>query len=312
LLEQTKARVAQADDDDSLEDAFRSASSSVPKKRTREDIIRELKEKRSTGETGNGSAIPDEEKEKIEKLKQEGKFKPIGFKPFGSAASSKSKDSKDGTKKKKKRKVDVSTTETSIQTPNAAAAANTAGVVGPSSAVKKPSVSAPAPELEPMDEDFDIFADAGEYEGIDFGDEDEDDVEKRATREEENETSIPVQPGRWFADDEPELIPERSVTPQDKGKAKADGRVKSEPEHEAVLEQPARLMPLASSAVPSIRDMLAADEELEREEKRRARKEKKKAGGGGGGEGEGKKSAEAKLDRDYQKLKSYQEKKKGG
>ena len=41
-------------------------------------------------------------------------------------------------------------------------------------------------------------------------------------------------------------------------------------------EKPARLAPLASSAMPSIRDFLAMEAEAEKEEKRRARKEKKK------------------------------------
>ena len=68
-----------------------------------------------------------------------------------------------------------------------------------------------------------------------------------------------------------------------------------------------RLQPLASSAMPSIRDMLAMSEEAEKAELRKARKEKRKRGGGGegggGGGGEKKDAAnlKAKVDRDYQR-----------
>ncbi|KAJ8695298.1 C-24(28) sterol reductase [Pleurotus ostreatus] len=72
-----------------------------------------------------------------------------------------------------------------------------------------------------------------------------------------------------------------------------------------------RLQPLESSALPSIKDFLAMDEAAEKDAKRRKRKEKKKAGGGGGGgEGEGSTmTAEARAERDYKRLKTYQAKK---
>ena len=60
-----------------------------------------------------------------------------------------------------------------------------------------------------------------------------------------------------------------------------------------------RLQPLSSSALPSIRDFLAMDEAAEAVEKRRKRKEKKKSGGGSGA---GTKSAEDKVNRDYQRI----------
>ena len=66
-------------------------------------------------------------------------------------------------------------------------------------------------------------------------------------------------------------------------------------------ERPMRLQPLASSAMPSIKDMLAMSEEAEKAEKRRLRKEKKKSGGGGGGGGTSEKDTKAKIDRDYQR-----------
>ena len=314
LLEQTKARVGPADDDDSLEDAFRSASAATytPKKRTREDIVRELKEKRTKGVISRVEAVPVEEAAKIEKLKKEGKFKPIGFKPIGASTSSKGKEQKDGARKKKKRKIEATTAESNSKTDNAPqASTKPSAQAGSSSAPAKPQ----SPEPKPVDDDFDIFADAGEYKGIDFDEEDEEESNRRGTLGQEVEKTLaPVQPGKWFVEDEPKP-PSRSPSPfaNDKGKSKAvepDTAPTGGPEPEP--EGPTRLAPLASSSLPSIRDVLAIDEALEAEEKRRARKEKKKAGGGGGGEEGKKKSAEAKLDRDYQKLKSYQEKKKGG
>ena len=61
LLEQTKAKLAATDsvvDDEVLESAFLEGSSSapsIPRKRTREDILKELKEKRGKGGADNAS-----------------------------------------------------------------------------------------------------------------------------------------------------------------------------------------------------------------------------------------------------------------
>ena len=78
-----------------------------------------------------------------------------------------------------------------------------------------------------------------------------------------------------------------------------------EEEGEMEEERPMRLQPLASSAMPSIKDLLAMDDAMEKEDKRRARKEKKKKGGGGGASGGGgvpsEKDTKAKVDRDYQR-----------
>ncbi len=64
-------------------------------------------------------------------------------------------------------------------------------------------------------------------------------------------------------------------------------------------ERPMRLQPLSSSVVPSIKDLLAASDEVEKAVKRKARKEKKKAPGGAGDSIE--KDTKAKVDRDYQR-----------
>ena len=104
LLEQNRARAAAAtEDDDELEQAFIEAH---PRKRTREDIIAELKNKRHKSEgaselegaTGEGA---DEQDATLEEAKKAGKFRPIGFKPIGNAEGKK--------KKKVKKKKDIAT-----------------------------------------------------------------------------------------------------------------------------------------------------------------------------------------------------------
>ena len=104
LLEQTRARVAEetaATEDVSLEQAFLE-SSTQPKKRTKEEILRELKSKRGAGAgAGSASTAPTEADKALEEAKKAGKFKPIGFKPVGSAAAG----GEGKTKRKKKVKV---------------------------------------------------------------------------------------------------------------------------------------------------------------------------------------------------------------
>ncbi|THG97251.1 hypothetical protein EW026_g4710 [Hermanssonia centrifuga] len=272
LLEQNKARASAAtEDDDALEQVFQEASSSVSKKRTREDIVRELKNKRQKSEAAEDvpAVKPDAP---LEQAKKAGKFKPIGFKPIGST---------EGTKKKK-----------------AKAKEEGAGAGVPVKAV-------PEPVPEPLNEDFDIFADAEEYAGVDLGDDDESDSEP--TEKDDKQSTPPVDvpaKGKWFETEDPE--PGQLETP-----ATPEGNLKSPstppPEREDGEEQeeeeaPVRLVPLASSSVPSIRDLLAMDAEVGKREQRKAKKEKRKGG----------LSAEGKIDRDYQKLKAYTDKKDSG
>ncbi|KAJ3921787.1 hypothetical protein F5877DRAFT_7661, partial [Lentinula edodes] len=79
LLQQNKAKAATAtDEDESLEQAYTQSASepivSSTKKRTREEIIRELKEQRA--QRGESNLVEDPTLNK-------NKFKPIGFKPIG-------------------------------------------------------------------------------------------------------------------------------------------------------------------------------------------------------------------------------------
>ena len=337
LLEQIKARAeAATEDDDLLELAYKGdtpeQSSQQPdvsssKKRTREDIIKELKNKRAKGDIDSSAQSLTSEKD-IETAKKEGKFKPIGFKPIGSSEKSKT-GSEDKKKKKKKRKVieeKVKVLEKPSDTQAQEDKPDNKGVVTEQPTGKGLDI-APEPASESIDDDFDIFADAGEYEGINLDDDDdENDVNedvprprpsKESNKEHSKEAIRDAQEHqeprqKWFTDIEPPFpSPEREIPPisDKKGKNKENSdspedfdQETEEPEPEA----PTRLAPLASSTVPSIRDILAADSALEAEQKRKERKEKRKAGKGGS---EVKISDEAKLNRDFQKLKSYTNKK---
>ncbi|KAI0708817.1 RED-like protein N-terminal region-domain-containing protein [Cerioporus squamosus] len=345
LLEQNRARVAAeaaATEDVSLEQAFLE-SSVQPKKRTKAEILSELKSKRGAA----GAAAPVEADKALEEAKKAGKFKPIGFKPGAEGKVKRKKKVKAGEpeengERKKKRKVaaDATTAPASASVPSeqgGQASATPSGDVGKGAAVAGPSTAKPAaapnPEPEPVDEDFDIFAGAGEYTGIDLGDDDEgsevEDLKPRLPEDEEGglRDGDALRPGKWLAtsDDEREPTPPppaasardsksatRSASPQRRPDALhrppspgEDGEMDEEAE-----DRPMRLQPLASSALPSIKDLLAMSEEAEKAEKRKARKEKKKSGGGGGGAGAAsEKDTKAKIDRDYQRLKAYTDKK---
>ncbi|KAJ7813635.1 hypothetical protein B0H13DRAFT_2242893 [Mycena leptocephala] len=307
LLEQNKAKASLSTvDDDSLEQAFREAASepTVPKKRTREDIVRELKEKRgiTTSTPVNDGAL--------EAAKKQGKFKPIGFKPIGTPeAKAKKKvktDGTDGERKKKKRKVEAVEQQGEAgkdgeSMPPPALPSKVAESLSKASS----STSLP-PEDDMADDDFDIFAGAGEYEGIDLGDEeDEEDGEVAGKPDnpelEDGEESAPP-PRKWFEEDEPDPQPSTSKLPLPT-------------DEEGELEQPTRLVPLASSALPSIKDLLAMDKAANSSEKRRKKKDKKKSGKDDDDDEEApsktKMSAEVKAERDYKRLKSYTDKKAG-
>ncbi|KAI6096961.1 RED-like protein N-terminal region-domain-containing protein [Pisolithus croceorrhizus] len=290
LLEQNKARVAAStEEDDVLEQAFVEATSQVTepvtrsKKRTREEIIRELKAKRQNGQTeqplpGPSVKTMEEERLALEAAKQSGKFRPIGFKPIGQEEKPKKrriKNDKNG--EKKRRKVDKDPKQTG-QEPDAGEEPHPLTLDKPPSAEERRELlrePQPEPQPEPLDEDFDIFVGAGDYQGI--PDDDEDDGGRDGATHSADlplkppeEPSHPTQPvkGGWFDD------AEREHTPLPTMHVSAP---KSPPEKKVVEEeQEGRLKALESSALPSIRDFLAMQEAAEKAEKRRARKEKKK------------------------------------
>ncbi|ETW79041.1 hypothetical protein HETIRDRAFT_435542 [Heterobasidion irregulare TC 32-1] len=324
LLEQNKARLASASsklDDQLLEEAFKEtavASTSseslnpTSKKRSRTDILRELKEKRGSME---GVAPAKAQEESIASANVSAKFRPIGFKPIGPPAEEKAKKKKkvkaqdgDGAeRKKKRRKVEKGESQKGEMGPPAVPIKDSPSAANaPSSTTTAPTVQKPDMEPESIDEDLDIFAGAGEYEGIDLGDDDDDDGDDNNNNggEGRHREASPADEGlstatsgrKWF-DDAPQ-----SEQPKSSTETATQATVNSPPPppdlEEGEEETPMRLVPLASSAVPSISDLLAMDEAAEKETKRKARKEKKKGKGGGD-----------KLDRDYQRLKSYEAKK---
>ncbi|KAJ6619857.1 hypothetical protein B0H10DRAFT_1792606, partial [Mycena sp. CBHHK59/15] len=308
LLEQNKAKASlSAVDDDTLEQAFIAASSAptVPKKRTREDMIRELKEKR-----GVKSAVePKPTEDALEVAKKQGKFKPIGFKPIGAPAEEKPKkkakgNGANGERKKKKRKVEVpanvdgATDECSAVMPPPPVPEKVADPAPP-----VPSSSAIPPE-DDMPDDFDIFAGAGDYEGIDLGDDDDDDdgdAPNNGGLEEGEEPSELPAAGKWFEQDEPDHLPSTSKLPLPPLSSKPPPPPVDDDEEDG--EQPTRLVPLQSSALPSIKDLLAMDKAANSSEKWKKRKDKKKGGKDADGDAAPKKvSAEAKVERDYKRL----------
>ena len=306
MLKQNKARAAlSAEDDDALEEAFMEATShtpiDVPKVRTREELIRDLKEQRARNAV-QGPKTLDEEARLLEEAKQKGKFKPIGFKPIGSISEGKKKKEKRSAddvekKNKKRRKVDIETSADKADSKDNS-------LMPPPPIPTKAQVEPKAPEPEePIDDDFNIFADAGEYEGIDIGDDDDDENMPQVTRE-TDESSSSTAPQRWIPSDEteplrtkPSIPPLSKVTPQS---PPSSHRVVSEDEAED--DQPMRLVPLSSSALPSIKDFLAMDQAAGSYDNKKKRKNKKKAGSDDDdNEGQKQKSVEAKVDRDYKR-----------
>jgi IK cytokine len=283
LLEQNRVRLASTSskqDDEALEEVFAQKASTLSAatstKRSRADIIKELKEKRANG----GGSEESKEEAVAEKASNSSKFRPIGFKPIGTSTEEKvkKKKKKDGSEpKKKKRKVEPSTV-------NGKEEAGLKGVgTSPPPALTKPI------ETETAEDDFDIFADAGEYKGVEVGSDDDDDDDD--DKESETGHKRPSHPGPsvasttdasapsrggWFDNDAAESEPEpEPEVPPPKAPAEQSTPI-PEAGIEAEEERLAQLAPLTSSAIPSIRDFLAMDEAVEKEEKRKARKEKRK------------------------------------
>jgi IK cytokine len=285
LLEQNKARLASASskqDDEALEEVFAqtASTSSAPalKKRSRADIIKELKEKRANG----GELEQPKEEAVAERRPDSSKFRPIGFKPIGASPekAKKKKVREGGEPKKKKRKVNPSATDVNEQIGQKDNATPPPADVEQSTSTSRPRQSI---EPEPMEDDLDIFADAGEYKGVDLGSDDDnpggsDTGHERPPRPGPSvapaeDTSTPLRRG-WFDD----AVESELEVPQSKAPVEQVEQRSAVPETrmEAEEEEAAHLVPLTSSAMPSIRDFLAMDEAVEREGKRKAKKEKRK------------------------------------
>ncbi|KIK99822.1 hypothetical protein PAXRUDRAFT_30277 [Paxillus rubicundulus Ve08.2h10] len=290
LLEQNRARAAPStEDDDILEQAFVEAASTSPavepRKRTREDIIRDLKAKRQNG-SGDQAAkesVPVEEsiiddRLALEAAKKAGKFKPIG-QTEEKAKKRKGKGEKEGEKKKRKVGSLPQQSEAEGVATGESLPAHAERKVAEFSA--KATERQSEPQLALLDENFDIFTGAGDYEGFPDGEESDGFDESRATRvtPAAEESRSPVSPSHvikgWF--DEPDLDVQQlpitaSSRPSGPKSPPRDTEVQPDEDEEGEL----RLKPLESSTLPFIREFLAIDEAAEKAEKRRARKEKKK------------------------------------
>lgn len=296
----------QAAADDDLESAFLEASVSVPKKRTREELIMELKQARSSASASRVT------QDGLERAKIAGKFKPIGApnKPVEKEKAKKKKRAKDGTdesERRKKRKIE-SEPAAEVQTirnekDKAPDQKISGGIPNEDAEATQPSPTKQrVPTPPPIDDDDDIFADAGEYKDLEISDEEErpETQSKFSARHSpppcvpsnkptHDWFSGPVEPGKPPAPLKPSSIRPAPVDSSFVSSSKPQSRRE---EHEDDLIEGAKLRGLASSAVPSIKDILAMDEAAEREEKRKAKKEKKKAK---------KLSEDAKLNREVKK-----------
>ena len=288
LLEQNKARLASTSskqDDEALEEVFAqtASTSSAPtsKKRSRADIIKELKEKKRANEDVSKQLS---EEPTTEKRADSSKFRPIGFKPVGAPTEKvNKKKEKEGSKpKKKKRKLESSTVDAGEQ---ADLKGTPAAPPAPVEHVASTSALSQLVQPEPEEDDFDIFADAGEYKGVDVGSDDDDDDEGPEKGRERpphpgplatSTEDVSAPPRRGWFDDATEPEPKAPPSPQTSADQPEPAAPVPEAAGEAEEEQPAQLAPLTSSAMPSIRDFLAMDEAVEKEEKRKARKEKRK------------------------------------
>ncbi|KAG8690858.1 hypothetical protein FRC11_008572 [Ceratobasidium sp. 423] len=300
LLEQQRAREESRNDlDDDLEAAFQgepvgtsstegpsTATQSQGKKRTRAELLAELKQSREAdANQGTKVSTKEEEIEALERAKQAGKFKPMGSSSFAPVEKKKKKKkviAEEGKPQAKETKANspgvgekmappantpsqepATTTSTkNVDATQDAGSKLKANEVTPS--IPSTSVPPPTPSIEEI-EDVDPFADAGDYEP-DYGDDSD-------AEEKPKDTSQPAPtPGRrnWFNDPEPEPEPKPAKPPTPPPKAP------EETEPEPGPARSTRLEGLSSSAMPSISEFLAMDKEEEAREKKKARKEKNK------------------------------------
>ncbi|KZP01407.1 DAO-domain-containing protein [Calocera viscosa TUFC12733] len=237
--------------DASLEAAFETAKPDPPapvagRKRTREDIVRELREKKGAGESpdaakeGTGGSAPVAKGFKPIGKKAEGGFKPIG-------------------EKKKKKKVKITEEKAELPAPR------TEETDAPQQPAEPARVPEPPIPAEPdVDMEEDIFAGAGMFEGYDISDEEGEAPEGSKPPPDTAEPAAPP-PARanWFNE------PSRSPSPPPAPPTPPPQDAVDEEEEEGEM----RLRPLESSSIPSIRELLTMDKEEENRAKRRMKKD---------------------------------------
>lgn len=303
LLRQQKAKMYESqdvDDEEALEQVFQELSTA--KRKTREELVADLKKSRKEG----GAADKP-----LETAKEQGKFRPIGAPVEAKSKKRKVKgDEKDGEKKKKKRKVEIT-----LEDPQEASNTKEDISKGQDDSMipvskPRPRPRTPSPDIDP---DADIFADAEEFHGITSGsDSDSDGQETRpqpATKppKQMSKTDSTVRKD-WFGeakDEDSTPVPVGRHPSTESGRAPVQTQSKEaetpeEGEEEEELK-PVRLQGLASSTVPSIREILALDEAAEREEKRKAKKEKRNK--------KKNPTEETKINREVKQLEQYVAKK---
>ncbi|KAF9518968.1 hypothetical protein BS47DRAFT_1358594 [Hydnum rufescens UP504] len=224
-----------------LEDVA-SPSAIIPRGRTREEAIEELKRIRAKR---HGGSLPTESNsasdiEALEQAKKKRQFLPSA---------------------------DTAALEENVQTSNPTS--RRAESPPPTSTVTIVTVPPVPPTLLsatiPQDaSDTDIFAGAGDYEGLDLGggDEDADDPPVGRTLSEDVHVGL-VRP-RWFGEDGDEALPNSPGPSRPQAAKQADGA------EDRLVPSNCSFAPLATSAPPSIKD-LEFDKAAEVHEKKKAR-----------------------------------------
>ncbi|CEQ41211.1 SPOSA6832_02905, partial [Sporobolomyces salmonicolor] len=270
------------------------------KSKSRDELLAELKAMRG----GAAGAVEGQ---------KDSRFKPIGA-PAPSSAKGKGKEvaagwkavgasaSAEGEKKRKKKKKVV------------AAAATPSDAVASSSSAARPSPATDAAPLPPpaepapeFDSDDDIFGDAGSYKGFDSDSDSDSNAVPPPQPSSAAPPALPEGPPppkrKWFDDgDEEDAAPistaPTAVTdlaakqaaaaaaaaelPRSRRKTRSNAAGDDDHDDDADADGdgdgdvlPMRLEPLAGSAVPSVRDLLAMDAAAEKDEQRKAVRPKK-------------------------------------
>ncbi|GAA5920259.1 hypothetical protein JCM1841_003002, partial [Sporobolomyces salmonicolor] len=269
------------------------------KSKSRDELLAELKAMRG----GAAGAVEGQ---------KDSRFKPIGA-PAPSSAKGKGKEvaagwkavgasaSAEGEKKRKKKKKVV------------AAAATPSDAVASSSSAARPSPATDAAPLPPpaepapeFDSDDDIFGDAGSYKGFDSDSDSDSNAVPPPQPSSAAPPALPEGPPppkrKWFDDgDEEDAAPistaPTAVTdlaakqaaaaaaaaelPRSRRETRSNAAGDDDHDDDADADAdgdgdvlPMRLEPLAGSAVPSVRDLLAMDAAAEKDEQRKAKKAK--------------------------------------
>ncbi|KAK4055859.1 hypothetical protein OIO90_003114 [Microbotryomycetes sp. JL221] len=265
LLERERAKQADESDqtleqvEDELDKALLDKASQRTKKRTRDDMIAELR-KRAAGANDDSKS---EHEPESSKTKSASGFKPIGWKAVEGAEP--------GKKKKRKKNKPIAPLQQPEQPQDDATGASATAV--PSG----PKLAQPLtqPTIDVEDDDFDIFGDAGEYKGLDTDSEDEENEKPRPDQHESEASASLTNKVKYFDDDDeegPETTAPSTVAQLASKQSEADAAAIASANDNDGEDRPLKLQPLSKSAIPSVRELLDMDDAAEKEEKRISRK----------------------------------------